>query len=271
MIKKSLVFALPFASIQSFSQSLNPLSIGTIQSGDSIVVYYEVTINNPCGCTQITNQGNITGSNFASLATNDPKTATMSDPTITPLNMFILPVNIIEFRALVRNSVVQLNWSASEANVERYEVERSTTTGNFNRILSHPANGNGFFTYSLIDPSPISGNNFYRLKSIDFDGKVSYSAIIRVSIGDKEPSFVVFPNPVTDGNVTIQLNNMDKDDYMLELYSSTGQLVSKNVIYHPGGSALLAVPFKGKQSIGLMTFLLRGTKKTYTQKIIVNK
>src|SRR3954471_9981319 len=80
-------------SSAAFAQ-LNPLTIGTLHPGDSIVVYYDITINTGCSCTQISNQGTVTGSNFSTFVTNDPDTGPANDPTITLLNLFPLPVSL---------------------------------------------------------------------------------------------------------------------------------------------------------------------------------
>jgi hypothetical protein len=79
LLKRSLVIALLAISTHSFSQSIP--TIGTIPAGDSIIVVYAVTINS--GTTTISNQGTVSGSNFTSFLTNDPKTAAPNDATVT--------------------------------------------------------------------------------------------------------------------------------------------------------------------------------------------
>ena len=51
-------------------------------------------------------------------------------------------------------------------------------------------------SYSLLDNQPLRGTSFYRLKSVDFGGRCSYSETRSVSIKDKTIShFKVYPNP----------------------------------------------------------------------------
>jgi hypothetical protein len=57
---------------------LSPLAIGTIPAGKTLVVRYDVTVNNPTSATSITNQGVISGTNFASLSTNTTFTPIVS-------------------------------------------------------------------------------------------------------------------------------------------------------------------------------------------------
>ncbi len=79
LIRKITVVAILLFSNISFSQT-SPLPIGTIPPGDSIIVVYGATVNSG---PSISNQGSISGANFSTFNTNDPKTPAPNDPTIT--------------------------------------------------------------------------------------------------------------------------------------------------------------------------------------------
>src|SRR5262249_45412482 len=66
-----------------------PPTIGPLPAGKSVTITFDVTINSslPSSVTQVVNQGSISGSNFATLLTDDPDTAAPADPTITPLDV----------------------------------------------------------------------------------------------------------------------------------------------------------------------------------------
>ena len=110
---------------------LSPLTIGTIHPGDSVVVRHRVIINTPlvpANTTQISNQGTVAGSNFSSVVTDDPDTGPAGDATITLLNVFPLPVYFISVKAYQQSSGINVEWvTATEINVDRYEIEKSTT------------------------------------------------------------------------------------------------------------------------------------------------
>jgi Domain of unknown function (DUF4214)/Bacterial Ig domain len=61
------------------------LAVGTITPGSTVVLTYQVTVNNaaPAGTTTISEQGTVSGSNFASVLTDDPDTGAANDATIT--------------------------------------------------------------------------------------------------------------------------------------------------------------------------------------------
>lgn len=66
-------------------------------------------------------------------------------------------------------------------------------------------------TYQYTHTDPANGNNYYRLKQVDLDGKWEYSPIRQVKMNGH--NIVVYPNPARDniiikgltGNETIQV------------------------------------------------------------------
>lgn len=111
----------------------------------------------------------------------DPSVA-IDDIRITGLT--IIPVKLIKFDAVKENNKVKLGWTtASEIQVNRYEIERSGQTTGFTMIASVPSKGNqqgGNINYTTHDAQVFSSPVFYRLKIIDNNGQFTYSNIIRV-------------------------------------------------------------------------------------------
>jgi hypothetical protein len=80
-----------------------PISLGDIGPGDSVTIIFSVKIVDvlPQPQTQIVNQGQITGSNFAgTVLTDDPDIAGANNPTVTPVltapNIFINNASVAE-------------------------------------------------------------------------------------------------------------------------------------------------------------------------------
>lgn len=63
------------------------IDIDTLAAGESIAIVFHVQINDPLpdNVVDVSNQGTIAGLNFPSVKTDDPDTASISDPTVTPL------------------------------------------------------------------------------------------------------------------------------------------------------------------------------------------
>ena len=80
-------------TVQRTQFIFTPISIGTLPPGKSITITFLATINNPLpnGVCQVANQGTVSGSNFASVLTDDPDTAAPNDPTITIIDTLPTP------------------------------------------------------------------------------------------------------------------------------------------------------------------------------------
>ena len=121
-----------------------------------------------------------------------------------------LPVELTDFSARLNEfNEVELNWeTASETGNEYFMVERSHD-GKSWQILKQ-INGKGNSTernlYKSIDTKPLIGYSYYRLKQVDFDGRISYSKIVSIYFS-RENDITVFPNPTHD-IININLNTV---------------------------------------------------------------
>jgi hypothetical protein len=77
-------------------------------------------------------------------------------------------------------------------------VERSANGTTFIPV-SHliPSQHIFSFNYILADEQPQDGNNYYRLKIIDTDGKAYFSTVIQVNM-PLVPALMVYPNPARE-------------------------------------------------------------------------
>jgi hypothetical protein len=65
------------------------LNIGTLPAGKSVTITFHATVNNPFtgSLPQVSNQGTVSGSNFANVLTDDPSVGGAADPTVTPIDL----------------------------------------------------------------------------------------------------------------------------------------------------------------------------------------
>lgn len=151
-----------------------------------------------------------------------------------------VPVTFTTVKASQQGSNVSVDWKVdNQVNIVSYEVEKSSDGRNFSKINTTPArNGNGgSYSYGFTDVQPVQGNNFYRIRSIGINGSVQYSQVVKVNIGKGQQSVVIYPNPVQNGIVGLQMNNMPKGNYQVRITNAAGQLVYQQAISHQGGSA----------------------------------
>ncbi len=149
----------------------------------------------------------------------------------------IVPVELTSFTAIVQNTSVRLNWqTGTETNNKGFEIERLKNTEAVNQYWEKIGYAAGFGTtteprsYSFTDDNISSGSYSYRLKQIDFDGSVSYSGEIEVSVTLPE-EFTLgqnYPNPF---NPSTRIEySIPKDGYVsLKVYNALGQQVASLV------------------------------------------
>jgi len=146
---------------------------------------------------------------------------TASSPTcyVSPL-----PIELLEFVGHSELNTNVLEWStASETNNALFVVERTLNGTSFEQIATVEGAGTteSGHTYRAIDDLPINGNNYYRLKQIDFDGETTYSDLI--SINNKEQSQVfVYPSP-SNTNITVALAAQPKKSASAIIRSTLGK------------------------------------------------
>jgi hypothetical protein len=155
-------------------------------------------------------QGNVDGT------LNGPKYA--SNATLSSPNGFVLgivPVKLISFIAHSTKEEVILKWkTADEIYTVKFNIERSNDGRNWNTlnfVLALGSNSN----YTFTDPSPLGGDNYYRLKSIDADGFMEYSPVVkikqtdtqRIKIGTNSAILVIYLQKPLSSPCRIQLFN----------------------------------------------------------------
>ncbi|HEX8501244.1 MAG TPA: Ig-like domain-containing protein [Pyrinomonadaceae bacterium] len=69
-------------------------NIGTLPANDSVTITFQVVIDPTISATQISNQGQVSGSNFSTVVTDDTETVGVpNDATVTPVNVTKISVN----------------------------------------------------------------------------------------------------------------------------------------------------------------------------------
>ena len=182
-----------------------------------------------------------------------------------------LPLNFISIKASEKNGSVQVEWVvASEINIDHYDVERSSDGRAFNSIGKIAATGGASnISYNLLDVSPAPGINFYRITAINKDGRIQYSPVVRINTDGGKKGFSVYPNPVMkNGPVQLQLENLEKDSYVLTMFNTRGQLIIKQIIEHNGGNSVQIISLKNAVA-GMYTIVLRNQKIQFVKKIII--
>jgi Secretion system C-terminal sorting domain len=136
---------------------------------------------------------------------------------------------------MLNNNKVDLKWAtASEINASHFMVEKSTDGVNFSEAGMVFATGNAAdkADYSLSDNVNMNqaGVIYYRLRSVDIDGKNELSATRIIRIGkqaDKNISILTYPNPVSNEvRITIPANWQNKK-VLYEIFNAAGRTTKR--------------------------------------------
>ena len=184
----------------------------------------------------------------------------------------ILPVKLTEVKAYQKDKDIQIDWTAhNEINIDHYEVEKSITAQQFEKIGSVSPRGNNSTTvvYNLLDKNPVTGSNYYRIKIVEKSGAITYSAIVRVNIGKGDGSISVYPNPVKGKVMNVQFNNLENGKYNVIFYNTLGEKLFTKSIEHIGGSANYNINVVQLVSKGTYRIVISNGKSDVTETIIV--
>lgn len=145
-----------------------------------------------------------------------------------------LPVELVTFKAEPAQDKVRLYWETfSEINHDYFSVEKSLDGTSFYELGTIRGTGDSFNkkSYSYIDPVPVAGVNYYRLKQVDYDGRQSKSPVVSVKFS-AETACRVFPAFPTD-HVTIQFPEKPGAVRTVTLIDSSGRILRQWMV-EPG-------------------------------------
>ncbi len=149
----------------------------------------------------------------------------------------VIPVELLSFSAEMSDGLVALHWeTATETNNRGFEIQRKT--GNYDWQTVGFVNGKGTTTemskYSYTD-NPVGITNYaklnYRLKQLDYDGKVNYSKEINIEFTGAPKTFSLeqnYPNPFNPATV-IRYAVPTESKVKVIVYNLSGEVVKELV------------------------------------------
>lgn len=150
----------------------------------------------------------------------------------------VVPIALRSFDAQLLQQKVVFNWQiADEKNVNRYEIERGRNGKDF-ELLKVQMKGKN----TAEDYTPQYGQNYYRLKIIENNGHITYSAIKVVFFDSiKNYDVIVYPNP-TSSIVNLDFFANQAENIYIQLFNSIGQRVYYMATTANKGYNVLKIP-----------------------------
>jgi type IX secretion system substrate protein len=158
-----------------------------------------------------------------------------ADLTSCNFPVSVLPVVWENFSVTLQdNHSVVINWVVSrQTDNKEYNVERSSDGKNWSSIgvVANEDSYTASQSYSLTDANPLSGNNYYRIRQDDINGKVSYSAIKTVN-AESTAKVAVWPNPAKNIINIQQENSSGMHNINAEIFNQSGQKVASGLLHN---------------------------------------
>jgi hypothetical protein len=108
-----------------------------------------------------------------------------------------------------------------------FELDRAISNKNngltYEKIAT--VNGTSEKSYSHTEPNLISGTHYFRIKTIEANGTITYSAVKALIVKPKDYVIAVYPNP-SEGTIWIDLTDgVISEKIDIEVFNSIGQKV----------------------------------------------
>ena len=189
--------------VQRSTDSINFTNLGTVastaRSGQG--ASYRYTDNNP-----------VAGNDYYRLVSVDSAGKDSVFPTLLvlvpapPPPPTVLPVTLTAYTVTLTSNgkQVDVNWTTAQEQGNKYfVVQRSTDSVQFislDTVLSAAPAGGGY-AYTFVDTAPMTGNDFYRLESVDINGHDSLYAVKKIVV----PPAATTPPPADSTPLSVAL------------------------------------------------------------------
>jgi hypothetical protein len=191
----------------------------------------------------------------------------------------ITPVHLYSFTSILHDKNATLNWvTVSEQNNSGFDIERKSNTENWIKKGFVKGNGttNSPFNYSFEDRNLQTGEYYYRLKQIDYNGNFEYynlSIPVNVGIPSKFDLSQNYPNPF---NPITKINFELPEDTKVNIsvFDLSGRTIS-TIVNEVRTAGYHTVQFDASEiSSGVYLYRIitgNGNKFVMTKKLVVLK
>jgi hypothetical protein len=182
----------------------------------------------------------------------------------------VLPVRFAAFNVEASKGGALITWTtATEENNSHFDVERSNDGKNYATIATVKGNGTSTsaHSYKVFDDKPFNGDNYYRIKQYDVDGKYLISDIRALKIAVKNYFINVYPNP-SQGDVKFSVQNYQGTSVKAILSDLSGKIIHQELI-NMNTSGNYKLNLSTKLQAGMYMLKLEGDGLSEKLKIVV--
>lgn len=185
----------------------------------------------------------------------------------------LLPFSFIDIDGHQKNRDIAVNWKVTnETDIVQYDVEKSADGFAFTKIATQKVIGtnNKNNSYTYLDTKANTGDNIYRIKMMGLDGENKYTGNVLINMAPLITGSFIYPNPVINKQVHLQMNNQPPGDYSIVVTNNSGQTVYTGMVQNTGNNNSFVFALPATVAAGMYTLkLTTPLKKMSTQKLIV--
>ena len=182
-----------------------------------------------------------------------------------------LSSSFIDINAQAKMGGAEVGWTIdNDGEISRYEVEHTSTNMDYKKIatVTPAVNSAGRKSYLWFHKDASNGLNYYRIKAIAKDGGEKYSKVATVDLKKLNQSIVIYPNPLKERVITMQMKQMQPGVYGVVIYNLAGQAVFNKNVHYNGAAQSVSIPLHTLPK-GVYQFKLDGHGVHFVEQLII--
>jgi len=182
-----------------------------------------------------------------------------------------LPIELVQFDVVNFGGKPAIEWTtATELNNNYFTVERSIdgTQAEVIGVVQGAGNSNMMLNYQFVDPNPVSGIAYYRIKQTDFDGTTETFNWKAINLEENQSSKLnVYPNPTT-GSINLSLSAATAAQTTVTVFDLTGRELF-NQIFDSNGTFFATLDLSSSLPAGIYYIQVQNDNQRSIEKIIL--
>jgi len=186
----------------------------------------------------------------------------------------ILAADITSFTTnKLNDATIDIKWiTQNEKNNRNYEIQKSTDGKSFRSVtqLAAAASSPQAGSYSYSYPVQSADNNktlLFRIKQIETDGNVKYSAVRAVRLTSLNEQLKLYPNPAK-GATSLLFSNTKRGNWEVNIHSISGQLL-KQYSFNNALSGKINTGNELEKGIYMVGITNKTTQEKFIQQLII--
>ncbi|MFT3680061.1 MAG: T9SS type A sorting domain-containing protein [Ferruginibacter sp.] len=175
----------------------------------------------------------------------------------------------VTLKASLTGDDIAVEWNKPGYDLKPFYLERSVNGTDFSAIAKFTA-GSQQEDFKWTDLAPAPGEYTYRLQYANNEGTLLFSNIAAITKHAGRTAFV-YPNPVYNNQINMQLSHLPAGNYTARLINIAGQQIHREMITSNGTAATKTIRINKPVAGGMYTLEIRDAGKIITTTSVLLK